>query len=97
MKHDMKRERRSEDYHFYSLLELFEYFANFLSREEIDTAVRESAQGFVPRQFETEEMTRLQFVKKCEYAMDTLAQLKEAGVYGGLKAFNQERGNPKSN
>lgn len=86
------KDRRSEDYHFYSLMELFEYFSNFLSREEMDTVVRESAQGFVPRQFESEEGTRLQFVKKCEYGMDTLAQLKEAGVYTGLKAFNKEKG-----
>ncbi len=92
-----RKERRSEEYHFYSLMELFEYFSNFLSREEMDTVVRESAQGFVPRQYETEEVTRLQFVRKCEYAMDTLAQLKEAGVYTGLKEFNKERGESTSN
>lgn len=32
-----KEERRSDGYHFYSLLELCEYFSNFLSREEMDT------------------------------------------------------------
>lgn len=96
MSHESKRDRRSEDFHFYSLLELFDYFSNFLSSEEMDTAVRESAQGFTPRQFETDEMIRLQFVKKCEFVMDTLAQLKEAGVYTRLEEFNEERREPPS-
>lgn len=97
MDNRFEKERRSEDYHFYSLMELFEYYSNFLSREEMDTVIRESAQGFVPHQFESEEMTRLQFVKKCEYGMDTLAQLKDAVVYTGLKEFNQDRGESQSN
>ncbi len=87
----MKKERRSEEHHFYSLMELFEFFSNFLSLEEMDTVVRESAQGFVARHFESEERTRLQFVKKCEYAMDMVAQLKEAGDRTGLKEFRSER------
>lgn len=91
-----RKVRRTEDYHFYSLMELFEYFSNFLSREETDSAVRESAHGFVLRQFETEEGTRLQFVKRCEFAMDLLAQLKEVGVYPGFKKSNRERGGSRS-
>ena len=86
------KDRRSEDYNFHSLMALFEYFSNSLSSEEMDNVVRESSQGFSPRQFESEEITRLQFLKKCEYGMDTLAQLKEVGVYTGLKDFKREEG-----
>jgi len=79
-------DKRSEVYHFNSLLELFENFSTCLSTIEMDLVVRESAQNFVSRQLESKERTRLQFVKKCEFGMRTLIKLKGEELFPRLKS-----------
>src|SRR5262245_55868688 len=62
-------ERRTGRYTFTSMKALVNYFGTWLSEEEIDGMVKHAKIGFAIRSGATEEETRLQFLKKCEYSM----------------------------
>jgi hypothetical protein len=62
-------ERRTDNYTFTNMKGLFRYFSNWLDDEDIDAVIEQSKQGFVHRAGCDEEITKLQFIKKCEYAL----------------------------
>ena len=62
-------ERRTGRYTFTSLKALRGYFGAWLAEEEIEELVETAKIGFVQRAGCSEEETRLQFLKKCEYQM----------------------------
>ena len=62
-------ERRTDRYTFTTLKALVKYFMAWLPKELIKEKVELAKQGFVPRAGISEEETRLQFLKKCEYML----------------------------
>jgi hypothetical protein len=62
-------ERRTSRYTFTSLKALRGYFNAWLAEEEIEDLVEKAKLGFTPRAGCSEDETRLQFLKKCEYQM----------------------------
>lgn len=62
-------ERRTSRYTFTSLKALRGYFSAWLPEEEIEELVENAKIGFTRRAGCSEEETRLQFLKKCEYQM----------------------------
>lgn len=83
-KKDSKNDRRNDIYLFHTLFELLEYYAEFLSAQQMETVIRDSAQLFVERGSASERETRLQYIKKCEQLMEALVSMKESGLRHGI-------------
>ena len=62
-------ERRTSNYTFTNLKGLIRYFSTWLEEEEIDEVIEKSKQGFVVRTGCSSEETKLQMIKKVEYAL----------------------------
>ncbi|MDQ3001100.1 MAG: hypothetical protein M3Y08_07550 [Fibrobacterota bacterium] len=62
-------ERRTDSYTFTNLKGLVRYFSTWLEEEDIDEVVKTSKVGFTTRTGCDNEETKLQFLKKCEYAL----------------------------
>jgi hypothetical protein len=62
-------ERRTDNYTFTNLKGLVRYFSTWLEEEDIDEVVKNSKQGFTVRAGCDNEETKLQLLKKCEYAL----------------------------
>jgi hypothetical protein len=62
-------ERRTDDYTFTNMKGLIRYFSSWLEAEEIDDVIEDSKHGFVVRSGATPEETKLQMIKKVEYAL----------------------------
>jgi hypothetical protein len=62
-------ERRTNRYTFTSMKALQGYFSTWLAEEDIRQVVEDARIGFVVRRGASQEETRLQFLKKCEYSM----------------------------
>ena len=77
-------ERRNDIYRFHTLLELLDHYSEFLSAQQLEAVIRDSAQGFQERDVASEQETRLQYVKKCEYIMEALVAMKEGALRHGL-------------
>jgi hypothetical protein len=71
-------ERRINIYRFHTLMELLDHYSDFLSAQQMEAVIRDAAKVFVERGWASEQETRLQFVKKCEYIMEALVTMKEA-------------------
>lgn len=71
-------ERRNNIYRFHTLMELLDHYAGALSAQQMEAVIRDAAKVFVERDWASEQETRLQFVKKCEYIMEALVTMKEA-------------------
>jgi len=71
-------ERRNDTYRFHTLLELLDHYSEFLSAQQMEAVVRDAAKVFVERHWASEQETRLQFVKKCEFIMEALLTMKAA-------------------
>ena len=78
-------ERRNHTFRFQSLLELLDHYSDFLTAQQMETVIRDSARIFVERDFVNEQQTRLEFIKKCEYIMEALVSMKEATVQHGIE------------
>lgn len=78
-------ERRNNIYRFHTLLELLDNYSEFLSAQQMEAVVRDAAKVFVERHWASEQETRLQFVKKCEYIMEALVTMKEAIMRPGFR------------
>lgn len=83
-RNDPGADRRNNIYRFHTLLELLEHFSDFLSAQQMEAVIRDSARVFVEREWASEQETRLQFIKKCEYLMEALVAMKESSVRHGL-------------
>lgn len=62
-------ERRTNRYTFTSVKALSRYFSAWLAKEEIEAMVDEAKIGFKNRHGCSDDETRLQFLKKCEYSL----------------------------
>ena len=62
-------ERRTSRYTFTSMKSLKGYFEAWLGEEEIEELVENAKIGFTRRAGCSDEETRLQFLKKCEYQL----------------------------
>jgi hypothetical protein len=62
-------ERRTDNYTFVSMKGLVRYFTTWLDEEEIADVIENSKAGFVVRSGCDTEETKLQMIKKCEYAL----------------------------
>jgi hypothetical protein len=62
-------ERRTDNYTFTNLKGLVRYFSTWLDEEDIDEVIENSKVGFVVRAGSSNEATKLQLIKKCEYAL----------------------------
>lgn len=62
-------ERRTDNYTFTNMKGLVRYFSTWLDEEDIDEVIRESKTGFTVRAGCDNEVTKLQMIKKCEYAL----------------------------
>ena len=62
-------ERRTDNYTFTNMKGLVRYFSTWLDEEEIDEVIRASKAGFTVRAGCDNEVTKLQMIKKCEYAL----------------------------
>ncbi len=62
-------DRRSDNYTFTSIKGLSRYFSSWLDDEEIETVVEGAKVGFLVRLGTSSQETKLQFIKKCEYAL----------------------------
>ncbi len=62
-------ERRTDNYTFTNLKGLIRYFSSWLDEEEIDEVIQRSKVGFKVRASCSGEETKLQMIKKCEYAL----------------------------
>lgn len=72
-------ERRSQAYAFKTLRDLMAYYADLLPVGRIEQCVRECALHFSVRRNATREEERLQFIRRCESAVQAdLALLQEA-------------------
>jgi hypothetical protein len=76
---DPVEERRTDRYTFTSRKALNRYFSAWMEEEEIEEVVEAAKIGFIVRKGCDEELTRLQFLKKCEYA---LVRLIRSGALG---------------
>ncbi len=77
-KNDSRNDRRDDIYRFQVLSGLLDCYADFLSAQQMETVVRDSARIFVERDSASERETCLQFIKKCECIMEALVSMKEA-------------------
>ncbi len=78
-------DRRNNIFRFHTLLELLGHYSDFLSAQQMEAVIRDSARVFVERDWASEQQTRLQFIKKCEYIMEALVSMKEATVRHGME------------
>lgn len=78
-------DRRNNIFRFHTLLELLDHYSDFLSAQQMEAVIRDSARVFVERDWASEQQTRLQFIKKCEYIMEALVSMKEATVRHGME------------
>ena len=78
-------DRRNNIYRFHTLLDLLEHYSEFLSAQQMEAVIRDSARIFVERNWISEQETRLQFIKKCEYVMEALVSMKEATLRHGME------------
>lgn len=62
-------ERRTDNYTFTNLKGLVRYFSTWLEEEDIGEVVKSSKLGFTTRVGCDREETKLQLLKKCEYAL----------------------------
>ena len=62
-------ERRTDNYTFTNLKGLVRYFSTWLDEEDIDEVIQSSKSGFTIRTGCDKEETKLQMIKKCEYAL----------------------------
>lgn len=62
-------ERRTDTYTFTSMKGLVRYFTTWLDKEEISEVIENSKIGFTVRAGCDAEETKLQMIKKCEYAL----------------------------
>lgn len=62
-------ERRTDNYTFTQMKGLVRYFSTWLEKEDIEQVIEDSKVGFVVRAGATPEETKLQMIKKCEYAL----------------------------
>jgi hypothetical protein len=62
-------ERRTDRYTFTSRKALDRYFSAWVDEDEIEEVVEAARIGFIVRKGCDEALTRLQFLKKCEYAL----------------------------
>jgi hypothetical protein len=83
-KKDPRQDRRDNIYRFHTLHELLDLYSDFLSTHQMEAVIRDSGRIFVERDTASEQETRLQFIKKCEYIMETLVSMKEAGIRHGM-------------
>jgi hypothetical protein len=83
-RHDPGAERRNNIYRFHTLQEMLEHYSEFLSAQQMEAVIRDSARVFVEREWASEQETRLQFIKKCEYLMEALVAMKEGALRHGL-------------
>lgn len=83
-RNDPGAERRNNIYRFHTLLELLEHYSEFLSAQQMEAVIRDSARVFVEREWASEQETRLQFIKKCEYLMEALVAMKESALRHSL-------------
>lgn len=83
-RHETAGERRNDIYRFHTLQEMLEYFSDFLSAQQMEAVIRDSARVFVEREWASEQESRLQFIKKCEYVMEALVAMKEGALRHGL-------------
>jgi hypothetical protein len=83
-RNDPGAERRNNIYRFHTLLELLEHYSEFLSAQQMEAVIRDSARVFVEREWASDQETRLQFIKKCENLMEALVAMKESSVRHGL-------------
>ncbi len=75
------KDRREERFHFLTLEALLEHYSGMISDDQMQDIVLDAARDFNPRAETTDERSRLQFIRKCELAMDTVAELKREGVW----------------
>jgi glycerol-3-phosphate cytidylyltransferase-like family protein len=80
-----ENDRRSHTFRFETLLELLDHYSDFLTAQQMEAVIRDSARIFVERDFVNEQQTRLEFIKKCEYIMEALVSMKEATVHHGIE------------
>ncbi len=78
-------ERREDAIRFETMLELLGHYSDFLTAQQMEAVIRDSARVFVERDWASEQQTRLQFIKKCERIMEALVSMKEATVRHGLE------------
>jgi hypothetical protein len=83
-RNDPGSDRRNNIYRFHTLLELLDHYSEFLSAQQMEAVIRDSARVFVERDWASEQETRLQFIKKCEYIMEALVAMKEATLKHGM-------------
>jgi hypothetical protein len=83
-RNDPGAERRNDIYRFHTLLESLEHYSDFLSAQQMEAVIRDSARVFVEREWASEQETRLQFIKKCEYLMEALVAMKESSLRHSL-------------
>lgn len=62
-------ERRTDNYTFLNMKGLVRYFSTWLDEEDIDEVIQASKTGFTVRAGCDNEETKLQMIKKCEYAL----------------------------
>jgi hypothetical protein len=62
-------ERRTDNYTFTTLKGLVRYFSTWLEEEDIDEVIQGSKAGFTIRAGCDSGETKLQLIKKCEYAL----------------------------
>ncbi|MEO6098311.1 MAG: hypothetical protein ABIW76_22615 [Fibrobacteria bacterium] len=62
-------ERRTDNYTFTNLKGLVRYFSTWLDKDDIDEVIQASKVGFTSRTGCDNEVTKLQMIKKCEYAL----------------------------
>ena len=82
-------ERRNSIYRFQTLLELLEHYSQFLSAQQMEAVIRDSARVFVDRSLIGEQETRLQFIKKCEYIMEALVTMRQSVLSEKVHARRQ--------
>lgn len=62
-------ERRTDSYTFTNMKGLVRYFSSWLEEEDIDEVIKNSKVGFQVRTGSDSDETKLQLIKKCEYAL----------------------------
>ena len=62
-------ERRTDSYTFTNMKGLVRYFSSWLEEEDIDEVIKNSKVGFQVRTGCDSDETKLQLIKKCEYAL----------------------------
>lgn len=62
-------ERRTDSYTFTNMKGLVRYFSTWLDEEDIDEVIENSKVGFTVRTNCDNNETKLQLIKKCEYAL----------------------------